>query len=590
MTEAVGAGRLEFVRLRTDAEQQGRGLLEFGQAPEPYIPPPISGHVAVRWGASAGAGGAAALPWQQAQPESGAAALVWGDSDGFGAPLAATWDSLESVGGAMRPTWRNTETVAAAMEAVWRTLSPIAGGRSLSWGLGEGVLADLRLAWRQLSPQSARLLARWESGAPVSRDLDVFWRQLRLMHQPLDAVWGHGVEPWGRYPPPPPPPPEPPEPPPSNEVVGRAALVFRCRSPLRWRPGHSRIDFGELCPLYGGTSVFNSGVVVRLPGRESIPVDSVSLVDDIDSYAITGSLSVLTDAALDLLRPAIGALQEVEITLNGHVWRLLIDGWSRSRQHGQTTISVSGRSPSCVQARPFAPGRSWVQPATPYTAQQIALELLQGTGLALDWRIDDWLVPASVADYHDFTPIAAVADIADAAGATLRTSRDGQSLIVAYRYPVMPWAWANTAPDRILPATGMPKLPEQYEAGPAYNRAWAAGERTGGILYELTRDGTAGDVPAPKPVTHKLITATEAARPRAARVLAESVPKIRVSVDLPLYPAEMSPGLLEVGQIVQIPDGRRGQVVGTKIDAKRQKAGKGTVLVIWQSAEIELAA
>ena len=87
-----------------------------------------------------------------------------------------------------------------------------------------------------------------------------------------------------------------------------------------------------------------------------------------------------------------------------------------------------------------------------------------------------------------------------------------------------------------------------------------------GVLGQVTRAGTAGDVLAPM-VVDALITDVVAARQRGIALLADTGPQIEVSLRLPVL-AET--GIIEPGAFVEYQDGsvtRLGIVRSTQVEA-----------------------
>ncbi len=100
---------------------------------------------------------------------------------------------------------------------------------------------------------------------------------------------------------------------------------------------------------------------------------------------------------------------------------------------------------------------------------------------------------------------------------------------------------------------------------PAYNRVFVSGQDVG-VLGQVTRAGTAGNVLAPM-VVDRLITEVAAARQRGLDVLADTGHQIEVSLRLPVL-AET--GVIQPGAFVEYQDGtvtRLGIVRATHIEA-----------------------
>ena len=163
------------------------------------------------------------------------------------------------------------------------------------------------------------------------------------------------------------------------------------------------------------------------------------------------------------------------------------------------------------------------------------------------------------------TWIEALAAIAGAAGGYLMPHPTAQSLRVRHRYPVAPWEWSSVTPDFVLPVDAVARESLRWLEKPAYNRVFVSGQDVG-VLGQVTRAGTAGDLLAPM-VLDALITEAPAARQRGIAVLADTGRQIEVSLRLPVL-AET--GIIEPGAFVEYQDGsvtRLGLVRATQVQA-----------------------
>jgi hypothetical protein len=121
---------------------------------------------------------------------------------------------------------------------------------------------------------------------------------------------------------------------------------------------------------------------------------------------------------------------------------------------------------------------------------------------------------------------------------------------VLLRYPLAPWAWNTATPDYEIPSAVMTRESIEWVDKPEYNRVFVSG--TGqGILAQVTRDGTAGDLVAPM-VTDPLITASDAGRQRGIAVLSDTGRQATVRLSLPVLPET---GVITPGKFVRYVDG-----------------------------------
>ncbi|GMV69639.1 MAG: hypothetical protein AMXMBFR76_20780 [Pseudomonadota bacterium] len=200
--------------------------------------------------------------------------------------------------------------------------------------------------------------------------------------------------------------------------------------------------------------------------------------------------------------------------MNGTAFRVLAENISRERIFGDASIRISGRGRNAVLAAPYAPVMTFSN-AEGRTARQLMNDVLTVNGVPLGWSVDwgltDWTVPAG-AFAHQGTWIEALAAIAGAAGGYLMPHPTAQSLRVRHRYPVAPWEWGSVTPDFVLPVDAVARESVRWMEKPAYNRVFVSGQEVG-VLGQVTRAGTAGDVLAPM-VVDALITEAAAARQR----------------------------------------------------------------------------
>ena len=328
---------------------------------------------------------------------------------------------------------------------------------------------------------------------------------------------------------------------PSPDVVfwaaaGATALRFSCE-----RGG---VLPARVIPVRKVYFVSNAVAMVRLPERTPLPVRSVEVSVDSESWS-WGFAANLAASALAAIEPTAAGPVEVELTINDVVWVLLVEAYTLHREFGRESLTIRGRSQAAYLAAPYAPARSWT-PATFYTARQLAdAELARDgvpTGFTLHWTLPDWLVPAGAWTYQALTPVEALGRIVGAVGGTLLPHPSAKALTAGPRYPTAPWEWVDTTPAVSLPLDAVSTLDLRWQEKPAYNAVYVAGERQG-IIGRVLRAGTAGDRVAPL-VVDGLITHADAARERGRAILADTAKQALVTLELPLFPetGRLDPG------------------------------------------------
>lgn len=323
----------------------------------------------------------------------------------------------------------------------------------------------------------------------------------------------------------------------------------------------------------------NSILMTRADTLAVVPAQSVSLSLDVNSWTWGFSASVPAAALADLQPNVAGDPVVLLVSVNGAVFRIIVERISRDREFAKSTLRLNGRGHSAVLDKPYSAIGAWTN-GTARTAQQLVGDVLTVNavplGWAVDWRITDWLVPAGAFNVRG-SYIDAVNSIARAAGAFVQPDPTEMTLRIRALYPVAPWDWASVTPDYVLPAAAVVRESIEWFEKPAYNGVYVSGEGQG-ILAHVRRTGTAGDELA-EMVVDRLITATDAARQRGISILSDTGKQATVGLRTPVFGAS---GVIEPGSFIQFNDGatvRRGYVRSTRIDLGRPS--------VWQSLEVE---
>jgi hypothetical protein len=335
--------------------------------------------------------------------------------------------------------------------------------------------------------------------------------------------------------------------------------------------------FGRVCakpaptgfvPVRKVYMVFNDVSLRRVDGNIALPTDSIALNLDADSWAWGFSASLPGSALANLEPASSGAPVELEAVVNGVAFRVLVESLSRERSFGRSDIKVQGRGKTALLDGPYAPVLSFGN-TTNRTAQQLMADVLSINGEPMDWAVDwnitDWLVPADVFA-HQGSHISALNAIAGAAGAYIQPHASLQSLSVLARYPFAPWEWvAEVVPDFELPADVTTREGIQWVERARYNRVFVSGQQQG-VLGQITRTGTAGDLTAPM-VTDALITHADAARQRGTAILSATGRQANITLNLPVLPET---GIITPGKFVRYTDAgldKLGLVRSVKVSA-----------------------
>jgi hypothetical protein len=338
--------------------------------------------------------------------------------------------------------------------------------------------------------------------------------------------------------------------------------------------------------------VSNSAQIVRVSDGRDIPAQAVTLSISMDSYAWSMTAALSGAQALALAEGTDAEPVEVDVTVNGTTWRLLVDGWTLQEAASGRRGTIRGRSRAAYLAAPYAAPRDY-QETSGLNANQLAGQELP-PGWTLNWTAATWFVPSGAWQYQGLAPIDAIARIAAAGGAYVQADRSEQVLEVAQRYPVAPWLWDSAAtPDFQIPRDVMLQRGSTKKPGQGKNGVFLHGGSTGGILARVTRGGTAGDELLPT-IVDPLITDTLPARHRGIEALAATMRQSQEQHELPL--SDALGGLILPGRFIEAGHGTGagftrdwiGLVNGVTVSAQAQRAGdRGVNLKVRQTLEIE---
>lgn len=358
--------------------------------------------------------------------------------------------------------------------------------------------------------------------------------------------------------------------------AARADYLFRCGG---WTPPGESTGDTIVIPVQRVYIVLNNVTLRRVDGNIPLPVFSASLSLSRADWTWSFGANLPRDA-YDLLQPgSSGDPVEIEVTINGVPYRMLVEGRERSRSFGRASLGITCRGKAALLDAPYAPTMAFRNDQA-RTAQQIMGDVLTVNGQPFGWTVNfdltDWLVPADVFS-HSGTYISALNAIAAAAGGYLQPHNTLQQLTVMPGYPVAPWAWGDVVADYELPADVTTVESMRDILKPEYNRVFVAGA-SAGVLGQVTRAGTAGDLLASL-VTDPLITHADAARQRGIAVLGDTGAQMELSLKLPVL-AET--GVIRPGKFVRYVDGAE-----TRLGLVRSVSVEIGSPDVWQQITVE---
>ena len=299
--------------------------------------------------------------------------------------------------------------------------------------------------------------------------------------------------------------------------------------------------------------VANSAQIVRVSDGKDVPASSVSLSISSDQYTWNFRAALAKKSAKALIEGTDGEPVEVDVHINNHSWRVLVDLWDESEAWARNTINISGRSRSAFLAAPYATPRDYTE-ASGLLAQQLAAQELP-FGWDLEWNATDWFVPAGAWRYQGLTPIQAVGRLAAAAGAYLQPHPVDDKLVVESLYPEAPWNLDSLGPDFQMPRHVMLQRSSRKVPGSGANGVYVFGGSVSPYHAEVIRRLSNGLPLAPQ-VVNELVTDRNPAEALGIVALAETGRQALESYELPL--SDALGGLIGVGSLVEI-----GKEVGT---------------------------
>ena len=502
----------------------------------------------------------------------------WIESELLQASPLSSWASALALHNSVAIAWNEGESRDGATQTVWQSATRLWHESATLWNAADSInqstIAGYQPRLPLLSPDYALV---WSDGLALPQSINSPANDGQRFDSGWLTTWNDGGLAYNAWKPPyePPQPPIPPTP----------ALVLNLKNsraigPLVLNLGYSRPTWNVLDRRY--YAVMNTCSVVRLPELTELPVTAVALDCDADSWGWSVSLSLAGPDGWALCQPDLNGLpREVEITINGHQWTAMLDDPQLTRSFNSRKITAKGMSRSGWLAAPYASATT-VSYAVPRTAQQVAEEILDGTGWSIDWRLPadpHWLIPAG-SYLATGTPLERLLNLISAVKGCLYSDPASYAFIAYPRYPVLPWHWDAGLADAALPESALLSWNQVSQDRAELNRVYVSGT-TAGVLLELTRAGTAGDLQPTQPIVDALLTDSYAARARAEAELAGAGTGYEVQVETILGGTESIP-LVRPGLICEFA-GLRGVVRSCSINASRNGGG----LAVRQGLKLE---
>lgn len=511
--------------------------------------------------------GGVASRWQRAVAQPAATASRWQAGRRSASRVGVRQQDATTLSAAYRGPWVDSARVRVGARTRYQDAQGLRASALLAWEESERLRNGARTRWQEAERLPvATVVVRHEAAVHVRRGAASAWQEAERIevssgvpvHWGVDVRRGWRVR-WqdatqpvaGKRPIV-----EPPEDPcyiPSTRLVfkGPAArdnrLIFICERHGP-QPGTGTI----VVPILEVYSVENSISLVRVDTGDVIEAKAFSMTLDEDSWTWRWSATIPGAAYALVQDESNGDPVELLATINDVPYRLIAELPERERSFAKSEVRVQGRGRAALLDQEDAPVLNHFSAEGRSLAQLLALAMTVNgvsNGWEFDFQLTDWFVPGGTWAFQG-TPMAAVLEIAAAAGAIVQPHATDQILRILPRYPAAPWLWHTLTPDYSLPADVVTVEGVKSVRRPSYNRVFLFGA-TGGVRGEVTRAGTAGDSIAPQ-VVHPLMTHASAVAQRATAELSNTGRQKLVSLRMPVLPET---GLILPGSLVSYDGG-----------------------------------
>lgn len=300
---------------------------------------------------------------------------------------------------------------------------------------------------------------------------------------------------------------------------------------------------------------------------DNVPIQllSASIKTDTSSYCWQVSLNIPPDdfKQINSNKPR-GQEPLIRLTINGQLFVFIAEEYSLTRKFIGNFYTVTGRSVTARLGEDYAKPQTGIMSQQLY-ARQIADAQLTGLSVAVaTWQIVDWLVPANAYDVTNKSPIAVIADIAQAAGGFVETHPYQAKIHIKKRYKAPAWEIAAQTPDATIPASVITQITGKRQAQPRANAVRLLSQTNGGHVYRQLEDRSQ-EAPV---VNHPLFTDSTVMLPAGTALLSQTGNHQEEAVTLP-WSVEQQIPLASLGSIWRVNDGEsiwQGIIKGVSVD------------------------
>ncbi len=522
------------------------------------------------------------LPWDPTSPVDRSMFLPWGSLDQLDVDQSLSWNPAQTTNAApVCMPWEPLEARDTSVCAPWAPAVPLDNADvRMPWKSPPRNYTERYLPWGQANPFDVNYRLPWKAGTvtdilafcvPWKQSCPVEWRYFPYVRPPV--------------------------PNPGPEIVfadGRAhaCLDFdECDQPQTPRSSGIVLNFNRTrlddC-IIGSMTVNNNFSAKTVHDGLDLPVTGINISLDINSYTWKVGFSMPTRAELDRIRPTGTGPREVEITINGYVWRFIVEETTDARAFGSWGYTASGRGFQAYLAEPyFLPSTD--TNTSQILAQQIANNALGFEAFTITWDALDWLIEPNLLSYEDKDAISVISRVISAAGYVIVPHRFDKAFTVRSLYKTSPWDWAAIPTGSLAQVFDYQEILTsnvRSERRPTFNKVFVSGT-TQGNLVGVTRAGTAGDH-VKRMVVDPLLDTAAIATERGRIEIAQGGNREIVTISTPLYAVgDAGPHLREPTDMVEITDDTeswRGQVVGVQI---RVAVGNNQAATVVQGLDVE---
>lgn len=512
--------------------------------------------------------------WQDAQTAIHNAGDQWQDAAPMSPSVVERWQQALPLTAASGDQWQEAARLSLDVGDRWQQATRVTTATGDHCQDADGQYASIESHWRDLPLLTRSLIDRFQDGTRLEIDrVDRFGDGARLAAVVIE-VWQQAGYPGNA------PNPQKDAIPTPVPTAWGTTLKINCPLPVTTlRIGRTPcilIADREL-PIQRTYMSINSASLVRLPDLTPLPVTSMSIDTDFDSWCWRFSATLKTPDAWTLVQPNPLAC-EVLATINGYPWKFLLDVPSTQRRFNSDQVSLQGRSRSAWLHDPYTRPQDFSE-TNAREMQQLGDAALDNTGWTLDWQGENWLVPTG--RYTSWnTPIGVLIRLAGATDDGLYTDPALQVITLQKRWPVASWLLDGAVVDMLIPEDAVRSLTQSPVYTAPYNGVYVSGESAGALaLVKIA--GTDGALQPENPIIHELLCDTSgvAARQRGLNALSDSGAGFTMDAELLFTPTV---GLIHPGLMVSIA-GMKGVSRSVKISAEWGSDG----LAVWQSVGLE---